>query len=154
MDDEKSLDFLGFPNYVIHSDGYIMNLKTGRLIKEAVDRYGYKHLTLHNSTDTKTFAIHRLIGLAFIPAVEGKNTIDHINRDKLDNRVENLRWADLSEQQQNKGPNKTNALGHKNICKFDKYFRVRITKNKIIVFENLFNTLEDAIQARDHFLSL
>jgi hypothetical protein len=154
MDEEKSLDFLGFPNYAIHSDGHVINLKRGKLVEGSLDRYGYKHVNLYNSTDVKTFTIHRLVGLAFIPAIDGKEEIDHINRNRSDNRVENLRWADHYDNQYNKGPNKTNALGQKNICMFDKYFRVRITKNKIIVFEKQFNTLKDAIQARDHFLSL
>jgi hypothetical protein len=153
MDQEKSLDFLGYPNYVIHLSGHVMNLITGRLLEGSLGKDGYKIICLHNNFGKKNFKIHRLIGLAFIPAVAGKNTIDHINRDKLDNRIENLRWADNFEQAQNTGVSKLNKLGHKHISKYRKSFRVQIIINYIIVFEKLFKTLEEAIIARDFVLS-
>lgn len=44
---------------------------------------------------------HRVVALAFIPNPEGKPTVDHINRDRSDNRICNLRWASHKEQQDN-----------------------------------------------------
>jgi hypothetical protein len=58
---------------------------------------GYSHTKLSGSAGKRTMAIHRVIAETFIPKVEGKPEIDHINGDKQDNRVENLRWVDRKE---------------------------------------------------------
>ena len=50
--------------------------------------------------------VHRLVALAFIDNPDNKPTIDHIDRDKNNNCVENLRWATQSEQEYNKNPNR------------------------------------------------
>ena len=51
--------------------------------------------------DKKNYLVHRLIAETFIPNPEGKPTVDHINRDVEDNRIENLRWATFKEQSNN-----------------------------------------------------
>ena len=149
---EKNLEFLGYSNYSIFSDGNVMNVTTGKILGDYIDRYGYKTLNLHNSAGRKLFRVHRLIGLAFIPIVEGKNTIDHINRNKLDNRIENLKWADDYDQQHNTGLRKDNELGQRNIIKCRNLYRVEIVRNHIKIFHKYFKTLTEAIHARDDFL--
>jgi hypothetical protein len=46
--------------------------------------------------------LHRAVAELFIPNPENKQTVDHINRDKHDNRVCNLRWATYKEQAENR----------------------------------------------------
>lgn len=50
----------------------------------------------------KSWRVARLIAECFIPIPEGKPTVDHINRIRTDNRVENLRWATYREQNLNR----------------------------------------------------
>ena len=48
-----------------------------------------------------TTLVHRLVAEAFIDNPNGYTEIDHVNRDKSDNRVENLRWVTHSENMRN-----------------------------------------------------
>lgn len=53
------------------------------------------------SSEGKQYRVHRLIAETFIDNKDNKPTVDHINRVPTDNRVNNLRWADMSEQKNN-----------------------------------------------------
>jgi hypothetical protein len=44
--------------------------------------------------------LHRLIGMAFVPGYKEELTINHINGNKLDNRIENLEWVSLARNTQ------------------------------------------------------
>jgi hypothetical protein len=140
----------GFEDYQVSSCG---DVRHGEYIMgKHLGRNGYLFTRLAG----KTIKTHRLIALAFLPAVEGKSEVDHINRDKQDNRVENLRWVNKTEQNINRDfPVSTS--GHKYIYhhirngKIDGY-RVKIERYKIKVFHKWFKILSDAIAARDQYL--
>jgi hypothetical protein len=85
------------PNYEISIDGWVMNKRSGRILKPEDDQRGYWRVNLYG----KHQKIHRLIAKAFIPNLENKPLIDHINGDRKDNRIENLRWATYAENNMN-----------------------------------------------------
>jgi len=148
---EKSLDFIGYPTYSILSNGTVRDLRTGNT---HIGHFhaGYRQINLVNPQGKKGYLVHRLVGLAFIENPENKPEIDHINRQKDDNRVENLRWVDDFEQINNRGDFKNNKLGEKYICCEGSSYRVQITRNDI-QFKKRFKTLNDAVKARDEFLA-
>lgn len=76
----------------------------------SIRKNGYKTVSLANDCAYITEYLHRLVAQAFIPNPENKPTVDHINRDRLDNRVENLRWATYSEQRSNQTSGDTPIL--------------------------------------------
>ena len=100
MDEWRAID--GFPNYEIHRDGYVLNTKTGRILKASKNRDGYLRVDLCHNGVKESKRIHQLVGIAFIQNPLGKSSVDHINGDKTNNSLENLRWATMREQLQNK----------------------------------------------------
>ena len=85
---------------VICSTGRKCVLKEHILIQNS-SFYGYKGVDLTKNGKRKKFLIHRLVAKAFIPNPENKPEIDHINTNRSDNRIENLRWVTSSENMRN-----------------------------------------------------
>lgn len=69
---------------------------------------GYTTVKLRNwkKNISGNYLVHRLVAEAFIPNIESKPHIDHINTIRDDNRVENLRWVTHLENQRNPITNK------------------------------------------------
>jgi len=72
--------------YEASLSGKIRNVKRGRILKQSKFTCGYGYVTLSK----KKFRCHRLIMLTFHG--ESELTVDHINGDKMDNRLVNLRY--------------------------------------------------------------
>lgn len=124
------MEIVGYENYLIYPDGKVQNKKTKRYLKYGDNSHGYYVVGLYKNGKEKKHQIHRLVALHYIPNPENKPYVDHINRDKSDNRVENLRWVSSSENNQNVGIRKDNKVGHKNIHYDDK--NKRYCYNKMI----------------------
>lgn len=70
----------------------------GRVLRQTVNKNtGYLSVGLCKNGNRKTYTVHRIVGKAFVENVDNKDTINHINENKLDNRAENLEWLSLSE---------------------------------------------------------
>ena len=77
----------------------------------SVDRYGYMRTQVLN----KTCQIHRLVWIFHYGNIEDNYTIDHIDRNTLNNKIENLRIATRSQNSQNTGKKPNNTSGYKNV---------------------------------------
>ncbi len=133
------------PDYEISNLARVRNKKTGRIMKQTTNFQGYKVVSLNQ----KPFHVHKLLGLAFIQNPLNKLCIDHINNNKLDNNLENLRWVTHSENNQNRSLAKNNRSGIKGVCKIsDDKFRARVQFNNKTYYLGTFKTLAEAKKAR------
>jgi|SRR6185436_9762845 len=69
-------------------------LKKSKELKQFKDGRGYLHVKLYDGLgNPKSLNIHRIVALTFIPQIEGKNNVNHIDANKLNNNTSNLEWC-------------------------------------------------------------
>ena len=98
-------DVVGYEGlYQVSNLGRIKSFR-GKRSKDGImslgENHGYKVILVPNGKSRKMLLVHRLVAQAFIPNPENKPDIDHINGDRQDNRVENLRWCTPLENMNN-----------------------------------------------------
>ncbi len=149
-----------FMTYGITKTGIIIDYRTGLIKPSFPDERGYLRIQLKNPQGLSNKSVSRLVGETFIPNPSNLPQIDHINREKSDNRVENLRWCSVCENSVNRG----------NWGKFPKYisfdggnssknpytsYRI-IIRNHKLSFSKRFKTsqfsLEEVVKIRNDIL--
>ncbi len=136
--------------YEVSDEGEIRNVETGRVLKQR-DSNGYRTCYITRDGRTSCYMVHRVVAKAFIPMIEGKNVVDHIDRDKTNNTVQNLRWTDTSQNNRNRSRFHSKTDGLHNITQTGNKFVVSFMQNRETTRKS-FDTQEEAIAWRDDFI--
>lgn len=94
-------------NYHVTKDGKVFSLNYNKTrevkeLKNSMCKGDYRRVCMYKDGKSKMMRVSRLVALAYIENPENKPEVDHINRIRTDDRVENLRWATRSEQIHNR----------------------------------------------------
>ena len=115
-------DVVGYEGlYQVSNMGRVKSLNYGRerILKASDNGSGYLYVALCKKGKYKNFLVHRLVAMVFISNPENKPCIDHIDTNKRNNKVENLRWVTHEENiiysaKYNKEVKHNSMLGSKN----------------------------------------
>lgn len=95
----------------------------------------------------KKYRAHHLAWL-YVYGTLPKGQLDHINGIRTDNRIINLREVTNQENSKNAKLYSTNKIGHVGVGKLNGRYRAFITVNYKSIHLGMFDTLEEAIEAR------
>ena len=146
----------GFDDYYVNRNGDVLSKKglKDRILKPADNNTGYNIVNLCKNKKQKTYLVHRLVALTFIPNPNNYEMIDHIDRNKKNNYLDNLRWCSRQMNEVNKSKHKNNTSGFKHIrfSKTHKKYQVRISRNGKSITQEFFDTIEEAVLYRNAVL--
>ena len=89
----------GFESYEASNDGNVRNTRSARVLARCGKNDGYLYVTMYHNKKYHNRSIHTMVARTFIPNPENKPTVNHIDKNGLNNVLDNLEWATYSEQQ-------------------------------------------------------
>lgn len=129
-------DIEGYEGYYkISNCGNVYSCNRQLQLSQLKKKSGYLKVNLHKKGEAKTFSVHRLVALAFLPNPDNLPEVNHIDANKLNNNACNLEWC-------SHGDNMEHAF-KTGLCKRNepktkkkKGHGVKLTKEQVIAIRN------------------
>jgi hypothetical protein len=139
-----------YDNYEVSNFGSVRNLTTKNKLSGFITKKGYPELVLRKNGVQKHFLIHRLVADAFLKKKKSTNYVDHIDGNKLNNNVVNLRWCTSQENVRNTCISVRNTSGVKGVFyqKACQRWCAQIKVNRRSIHIGYYKTIEEAKEAR------
>ena len=137
----------GYINYQVSNIGRVRNVNTARILCPRLEKTGYHRIGLCKNGIQHIFLTHRLVAIEFIDNPNNKEHVDHIDGNKINNTILNLRWVNRSQNMMNSRKRMTNASSTYKGVTFDKRtgkWKVGITVNKNRIHLGYFENEKDA----------
>tara|TARA_R110002073_G_scaffold211347_1_gene371679 strand:+ start:58 stop:522 length:465 start_codon:yes stop_codon:yes gene_type:complete len=108
------MNFKEYHGYKVWDNGMVIG-KNGKLLRPGINAGGYLLVSIHFNGTRKTYLIHTLMGKLFLPNFDGLPTIDHIDQNRTNNSLFNLKWETRRGQNLNQGMFSSNTSGVKGV---------------------------------------
>ena len=101
MEQEYFKPIKNFETYGISNLGNVKDYRNGKLLNQYPNEKtgGYLQVQIKNPEGAITKNVHRLVGENFLDNFDNFEEIDHIDRNRINNRIDNLRWVSRSDNQ-------------------------------------------------------
>lgn len=99
-----------YPHLLVSRAGNVWTTTYNRELGQYLTNRGYLTVKLCKDKTIRSIGVHRLVAEAFIPNPDNLPTVDHIDGNKLNNRVENLQWLSLSDNCRKAVPRRSKAF--------------------------------------------
>ena len=105
----------GYDNYEISSHGRVRINKTSKILSLKYETNGYVRIGLTKDKKQKYFNVHRLVAFAFLEKKDEDIEVDHIDHNRSNNMLNNLRWTTTSINGRNASISKRNTSGYQGV---------------------------------------
>ena len=147
----------GHINYQVSNIGRVRSVKTGRIMNGFTND-GYVRVGLYYMNTRKMCTVHRLVAQECLTNTENKAEVDHIDHNRSNNCVTNLRWSTVAENNRNSVSRQNSTSKYKGVSFYmqQKKWHAQIKANGRSVHIGYFNSEKEAAiayntYARDMF---